>query len=56
VRYGTELISFTQDDTGVRAHIKDCATGSTSDVHADYLIAADGAHSRIRETHAATHL
>ncbi len=50
VRYGTEMISFTQDDTGVRAHIKDCATGSTSDVHADYLIAADGAHSRIRET------
>jgi len=50
VRYGTELVSFTQDETGVTAAIKDRATGNGSEVRADYLIAADGAHSRIRET------
>src|SRR6266566_7722949 len=50
VRYGTELVSFTQDETGVTAAIKDRATGNGSEVRADYLIAADGAHSKIRET------
>src|SRR5215469_8592690 len=49
VRYGTELVSFTQDEAGVAALIRDRATGSTSRVKAEYLIAADGAHSRIRE-------
>src|SRR5258707_2802123 len=49
VYYGTELISFTQDETGVTALIKDRTTNNTSEVRADYLIAADGAHSRIRE-------
>src|SRR6266567_3749714 len=50
VRYGTELVSFTQDETGVTATIKDRTTGKVSEVHSDYLIAADGAHSKIRET------
>lgn len=50
VRYGTELASFTQDETGVAAIIKDRALGQTSEVRADYLIAADGAHSEIRKT------
>src|SRR5579859_2051246 len=50
VRYGTELVSFTQDERGVTAAIKDRAIGKESEVRADYLIAADGAHSRIRET------
>ena len=49
VRYGSELVSFTQDEMGVTAAIKDRATGNGSEVRADYLIAADGAHSRIRE-------
>jgi putative polyketide hydroxylase len=50
VRYGTELLGFTQDETGVTARLTDRATDSGSDVRADYLIAADGAHSRIRDT------
>jgi len=50
VRYGTELVSFTQDEAGVTATIKDHLTGNTSEVRADYLIGADGAHSRIRGT------
>jgi 2-polyprenyl-6-methoxyphenol hydroxylase-like FAD-dependent oxidoreductase len=50
VRYGTELVSFTQEDAGVTATLEEHATGRSSVVHADYLIAADGAHSHIRET------
>src|SRR5580693_893141 len=48
VRYRTELVSFTQDETGVAATIKDLDSGVTSDVLADYMIAADGTHSPIR--------
>ncbi|MBV8178285.1 MAG: FAD-dependent monooxygenase [Mycobacterium sp.] len=48
VRYRTELMSFTQVGTGVVAKIKDLGTGATSDVAADYLVAADGTHSPIR--------
>lgn len=50
VRYNTELVSFTQDDTGVTATLQDRATGRSYVVRSDYLIAADGAHSLIRET------
>ncbi|HXB89054.1 FAD-dependent monooxygenase [Mycobacterium sp.] len=49
VRYRTELKSFEQDDSGIVATIKDLDTGMTSDVFADYLVAADGTHSPIRE-------
>jgi hypothetical protein len=48
-RYDTELVSFAQDERGVTALLRDRATGKTSDVRADYLLAADGAHSKIRE-------
>jgi putative polyketide hydroxylase len=48
VRYRTDLMSFTQDDTGVMATIRDLGTGVTSQVVADYLVAADGTHSPIR--------
>jgi 2-polyprenyl-6-methoxyphenol hydroxylase-like FAD-dependent oxidoreductase len=50
VRYNTELISFTQDSQGVSATILDRATGTSSTIQADYLIACDGAHSRVRDT------
>ena len=49
VRYGTELVSFTQNEAGVTAIVRELAAGKTSEVHTDYLIAADGSHSRIRE-------
>jgi putative polyketide hydroxylase len=48
VRYGTELVSFTQDDAGVVANVKDLDSGASSEVHAEYLLAADGTHSPIR--------
>ena len=50
VRYNAELASFTQDNDGVTATLVDRATGDSYMVRADYLIAADGAHSHIRQT------
>ncbi len=49
VRYGVELESFTQDETGVVATIKDLDSGALSEVRADYLLAADGTHSPVRK-------
>jgi 2-polyprenyl-6-methoxyphenol hydroxylase-like FAD-dependent oxidoreductase len=46
VRFSTELVSFTQDDNGVTATIRD-ATGERT-VRARYLVAADGHRSPIR--------
>jgi putative polyketide hydroxylase len=48
VRYGVELASLQQDNTGVVATIKNLDSGVSKVVHADYLIAADGTHSHIR--------
>jgi 2-polyprenyl-6-methoxyphenol hydroxylase-like FAD-dependent oxidoreductase len=50
VRYGTELRSFEQDDTGVTAVLRDLDSGEDQTVRADFLIAADGVHSKIRES------
>jgi 2-polyprenyl-6-methoxyphenol hydroxylase-like FAD-dependent oxidoreductase len=50
VSYSTELLSFSQDDTGVRAQLRDRQSGLISDVRARYLIAADGVHSPIRKS------
>ena len=49
-RFGTELVSFEdQGDDGVTAVIRDRETRTTSTVRARYMIAADGAHSTIRD-------
>jgi putative polyketide hydroxylase len=50
VRYGTELSSFDQDDNGVTVVVRDQDSGETETVRADYLVAADGVHSRIRDS------
>ena len=50
VRYGTELLSFEQDDNGVTAVLRDRDSGKSETVRADYLVAADGVHSSVRET------
>ncbi|MFJ9752280.1 FAD-dependent monooxygenase [Streptomyces chartreusis] len=51
VEWGTELVSFTQDDSdpkaGVRAVLKG-AQGAEEDLDAEYLISAEGAHSSVR--------
>jgi putative polyketide hydroxylase len=46
VRYGTRLVSFTQDDTGVTATLEEVATSKSSIIHADYLVGCDGTHTR----------
>ncbi|MFF5256060.1 FAD-dependent oxidoreductase [Streptomyces leeuwenhoekii] len=49
LRYGTELISFDPDPTGVTAVVKSRETGEHTTVRADYLVAADGPRSPVRE-------
>ena len=45
----TELVSFSQDEKGVTVHIRDRETEVEQIILADYMIAADGAKSSIRE-------
>jgi putative polyketide hydroxylase len=49
VRYGAELVSFEQDDSGVTAVVRDLDSLELETVCADYLVAADGVHSPVRE-------
>ena len=49
VHYGTELCSFEQDDSGVTATVRERDSGASETVSADYLVAADGVHSPIRD-------
>ena len=46
--FGTELVDFVEDETGVTATIRDRATQEESTVRARYLVAADGPRSTIR--------
>jgi putative polyketide hydroxylase len=48
VRYGTELCSFEQDDSGITAIVRQRDSQTSATVRADYLVAADGVHSPIR--------
>jgi putative polyketide hydroxylase len=48
VRYGTELCSLDQDDTGVTAVLRDLHSGESETIRADYVVAADGVHSPVR--------
>ncbi len=50
LRFGTEMTSFEQDAEGVTAVIRDRDSGATRTVRARYMVAADGARSRIRES------
>jgi len=49
VRFSTEIRDVRQDAGGVTATLVDRARGGTTRVRAPYLIAADGARSRIRD-------
>ncbi|NEA29980.1 FAD-dependent monooxygenase [Actinomadura bangladeshensis] len=48
-RFGTELVGFEQDDTGVTSVIRSRDRDAEETVRSDYLIAADGAHSAVRK-------
>ncbi|ONI78032.1 hypothetical protein ALI144C_32105 [Actinosynnema sp. ALI-1.44] len=49
IECGYRLATVDQDEGGVRATVVDKATGATRTISADYLIAADGANSTVRE-------
>ncbi|QIJ60830.1 FAD-dependent monooxygenase [Streptomyces sp. JB150] len=49
LRYATELMSFDTDATGVTAVVKSRETGEHTTIRAEYLVAADGPRSPIRE-------
>jgi putative polyketide hydroxylase len=49
VRFGCELTTFVQDGSGVSATLLDRELDEQVQVRAQYLIGADGAHSRVRE-------
>ena len=49
LRYSTELMSFEPDSEGVTAHVKSRETGEHTAIRADYLVAADGPRSPVRE-------
>jgi putative polyketide hydroxylase len=50
LHFSTELVSFEQDKTSVTASVVNQADRTQRLIHADYLIAADGASSFIRRT------
>jgi putative polyketide hydroxylase len=49
LRFATELMSFDSDPTGVTAVVKSRETGEHTTIRADYLVAADGPRSPVRE-------
>ncbi len=50
LRFSTQLLRFEQNDSQVLCHLLDRSTNTEYSVSCDYLIAADGAHSPIRDT------
>lgn len=49
MRFGTQLLSFVQDDRGVTATLLTDGSEEVHEVRASYLVAADGAGSGIRQ-------
>ncbi|MGY1604286.1 FAD-dependent monooxygenase [Geodermatophilus sp. SYSU D00815] len=48
-RFGTELVGFEQDEDGVTSVIRDRDAGREETVRSQYLVAADGTHSGVRD-------
>lgn len=49
VRTGCELIGFSEDDDGVTATVRDVDSRLESKIKCQYLVGADGAHSKVRD-------
>lgn len=49
LRFGTELVTFEQDEEGVTTMIRERASGNTRRIRSQFLVAADGSQSRIRQ-------
>lgn len=50
VRYGTEWRSSTHDEDGVTSVVRNLDTGETLEIRSRYVLAADGAGSRLRRS------
>ena len=49
LRQGVEMQSFSQTDSGVMARVRDRVSGVNSEIAAEFMVAADGADSPVRE-------
>jgi putative polyketide hydroxylase len=49
LRFGTELVAFEQDEDGITATIRGRESSSTRTVRAQFLVAADGGNSGVRQ-------
>jgi 2-polyprenyl-6-methoxyphenol hydroxylase-like FAD-dependent oxidoreductase len=49
IHYSTEAVSVEEDGDGVATTVRDRESGGEETIRAQYLVAADGAHSPIRE-------
>ena len=49
LRFGTEVLALRQGASAVETTVVDRTTGERSIVHADYVVAADGARSTVRD-------
>jgi 2-polyprenyl-6-methoxyphenol hydroxylase-like FAD-dependent oxidoreductase len=49
VRAGCDLVGIEQDSSGITATVRDVDTGRQDRIRAQYLVGADGAHSKVRE-------
>lgn len=47
--FGMELLSFHETGSGISAQVLDRATGSVREVRCQFVVAADGSRSRVRE-------
>ena len=47
IRFDTEYLSHTQDETGVTSIVRDRLTGAENTIRSRYLIGADGARSKV---------
>lgn len=48
-RFNTDYITLSQDADGVTVTVKDRSTDTVRTIHADYVLAADGVYSPVRE-------
>jgi putative polyketide hydroxylase len=49
IRLSAELVRCTQNGDGVRATVRDRITGNEAEISADYMVAADGTRSSVRQ-------
>lgn len=47
--FGSRLVGFSQDETGVTAQVRNAARGDTQTIRARFLVGADGGRSFVRE-------